>query len=330
MKLLDLRYGTRWALSGWILLSWAVAEVAIAEVTSHPCMMAVAQGSLEERRARFPEALALFDQARQEPVCQVEAQLGMARTYNSMNDHKDAIAAARWVLANSEDPELQVEAHFEIGRALHKPGRRKTKDKQAAEAAFLQAVELSEGEHRASVRALLRLYEETRQEEKRAEFQERYPEIKASTRARQLKLVTAKKKKGGRGAGEVWMPVEGGSVDCATRAAAPDEDWQLELPRYCEVADDEVPGTRPKKVSAAQPQYTEADRKARVQGVVSFEARIDAEGKVEKVRILEGLSPGLDMGTVAAVCQWTFEPAKDAEGEASGSYLCGAANFALR
>ncbi|MEE8526333.1 MAG: TonB family protein [Thermoanaerobaculia bacterium] len=312
-----------------VLALTGTAGTVRADVSSHPCMMALAQGSLEERRAQFSQALALFEQARKEPVCEIEAQIGMARTFNSMNDHKDAVIAAEWVLDHSDDPELLAEAQYEIGRALHKPGRRMTADKTAAAEAYLQAVELSEGRHRGAVRALMRLYEETRQEDRLAEIQERYPDIRASTRARQVRTVTPKKKNGP-AAGKPGPVVAQGSADCSTREAAPAEDWELDLPRFCGSGPDQETGRQPRKLSSPTPEYPEEDRKARTQGTVKFEALVGTDGEVEAVRIVEGVSPGLDAATIASACQWRWEPAEGADGQPSRFYICGTTSFRVQ
>lgn len=67
--------------------------------------------------------------------------------------------------------------------------------------------------------------------------------------------------------------------------------------------------TRPEKISGAAPVYTEAARKARVQGVVIIEAIIDEQGDVTKTNILKGLPLGLDQAAVEAVKTWKFKPA---------------------
>lgn len=67
--------------------------------------------------------------------------------------------------------------------------------------------------------------------------------------------------------------------------------------------------TPPRKLSAPLPRYPEADRLARRQGVVSLEAIIDEQGQVTRSKVLKGLSPGLDLATLSAVCGWRFTPA---------------------
>lgn len=67
--------------------------------------------------------------------------------------------------------------------------------------------------------------------------------------------------------------------------------------------------TRPAVTYQVQPRYSEAARRAGVQGAVTVDAVIDEQGRVTEVRILRGLPMGLDREAVAAVKQWRFTPA---------------------
>jgi protein TonB len=65
----------------------------------------------------------------------------------------------------------------------------------------------------------------------------------------------------------------------------------------------------PIEISRVKPQYPEAARKARMQGVVILEAIITKVGNVESVRVLRGLNPLLDNAAMRAVQQWKYKPA---------------------
>jgi len=63
------------------------------------------------------------------------------------------------------------------------------------------------------------------------------------------------------------------------------------------------------ELSAAS-RYTEATRKARVQGIVILESIVDAEGCVSDVRVRKAVHPELDQASLTAVRQWVFQPAE--------------------
>jgi TonB family protein len=64
----------------------------------------------------------------------------------------------------------------------------------------------------------------------------------------------------------------------------------------------------PKLISKIEPKYSEEAREAKVQGRVVLGVVIDAKGRPETVKVIEGLEPSLDAKAIEAVRQWKFEP----------------------
>jgi protein TonB len=77
-----------------------------------------------------------------------------------------------------------------------------------------------------------------------------------------------------------------------------------------------------------EPQYPEAARKARMQGVVILEAIITTEGRVANVKVLKSVNPLLDAAAERAVSQWVYKPAT-LNGRAVSVYLTVTVNFQL-
>ena len=67
---------------------------------------------------------------------------------------------------------------------------------------------------------------------------------------------------------------------------------------------------RPKQLFAPRPAYTEVARRARVEGTVILEVRLDEAGHVDSVTVLRGEPFGLTESAVAAVSRWRYEPAR--------------------
>lgn len=64
----------------------------------------------------------------------------------------------------------------------------------------------------------------------------------------------------------------------------------------------------PVRVYDPPPAYTEAARRARIQGRVILEAIIEADGTVRDAEVLRGLPMGLDEAARQALLTWRFEP----------------------
>jgi protein TonB len=84
----------------------------------------------------------------------------------------------------------------------------------------------------------------------------------------------------------------------------------------------------PQLTNRVEPQYPEAARKARMEGVVILEAIITADGNVEDVRVLKSVNPLLDASAVRAVQQWKYKPATF-NGRAVPVYLTVTVRFTL-
>jgi TonB family protein len=67
--------------------------------------------------------------------------------------------------------------------------------------------------------------------------------------------------------------------------------------------------TPPRVITAPDPQYTDAARKAKIHGTVALWLVVTAAGLPEYVHVARSLDSGLDQAAVDAVKQWTFEPA---------------------
>jgi len=66
-----------------------------------------------------------------------------------------------------------------------------------------------------------------------------------------------------------------------------------------------IPGRVVKRVP---PQYPEGERQRWVEGTVSMYARIAADGTLQGLRLVSGVSPALNQASVDAVRQWQYEP----------------------
>jgi TonB family protein len=72
--------------------------------------------------------------------------------------------------------------------------------------------------------------------------------------------------------------------------------------------------TEPAKREAPSPRYPDSARRDRVSGVVVLDLKIDSQGKVVDHVVLKDPDPRLTEAAKAAVLQWVFEPARNAEG----------------
>ena len=66
--------------------------------------------------------------------------------------------------------------------------------------------------------------------------------------------------------------------------------------------------TPPTVLSRIEPVYSEAARKAKLEGTVELSAVIRKDGSVEAVKVLRGLGLGLDESAIRALKSWQFRP----------------------
>lgn len=66
----------------------------------------------------------------------------------------------------------------------------------------------------------------------------------------------------------------------------------------------------PKPISTPDPEYTEAARRAKVEGTCVLGLIVGADGMPRDIHVIHGLGYGLDEKALATVKEWRFEPAK--------------------
>lgn len=336
--------GSAWRLCFLCCFLWVLAPEAVAaeqaEGTSR-CKMSLAQGFLDVRRAQYESALELFKEALLGGGdCLVEAHLGLATTYNAMNDHKRALEAAKTALLYAEDKEVLAEIHYQIGLAYDHRGKKMDKKKAQAVESFERVLELVEGEHPGAIRSLLRIHKEVKDTARVAALEAKYPGYRVATRAEQRRTVRTTRR-APKAAEEVQAVAGSPAPNFTKTGETPFYDCSNLRPLEPEEAEELFEGLmggarqvggeiqKPEKVEAKQPQYTESARKARVQGVVITQAVIDTEGTVPIIKILEGLPEGLNEEAIKAICSWRFSPARLAD-EPVAVYYQLTVNFRLQ
>lgn len=65
----------------------------------------------------------------------------------------------------------------------------------------------------------------------------------------------------------------------------------------------------PQIIHAVQPEFTDAARQTKYQGIVSIQMIVDTEGNPEDMRVVRHLGMGLDQKAIEAVRQYKFKPA---------------------
>src|SRR5437016_1077167 len=77
------------------------------------------------------------------------------------------------------------------------------------------------------------------------------------------------------------------------------------------------------------PQYTDEAREAKLQGKVTLEVLVGADGRASQIRIVQGIGLGLDERAAEAIRSWKFVPAHDAARRAIPAWVVVEAIFRL-
>lgn len=69
---------------------------------------------------------------------------------------------------------------------------------------------------------------------------------------------------------------------------------------------------RPACVYCPDPGYTDEARQSKVQGIVTLEVLVSADGRAAQIRVVKGIGMGLEERALQTVRSWRFAPARDA------------------
>ncbi|HET9995495.1 MAG TPA: TonB family protein [Candidatus Acidoferrum sp.] len=87
--------------------------------------------------------------------------------------------------------------------------------------------------------------------------------------------------------------------------------------------------TLPKCAYCPDPQYTDEAREAKLQGRVTLQVLVGADGSASQIRVVQGIGLGLDERAIQAIRTWKFIPARDAAHRIVPSWVTVEAVFRL-
>jgi len=87
--------------------------------------------------------------------------------------------------------------------------------------------------------------------------------------------------------------------------------------------------TDPKCAYCPDPQYTDEAREAKLQGRVTLQVLVGADGRAVQIRVVQGIGLGLDERAAQAIRGWKFTPARDAAHRAIPAWVTVEAVFRL-
>jgi protein TonB len=85
----------------------------------------------------------------------------------------------------------------------------------------------------------------------------------------------------------------------------------------------------PRCAYCPDPQYTDEAREAKLQGTVTLQVLVTADGRASQIRIVKGIGLGLDERAVQTIRGWKFAPAHDAGRHAVPAWVTVEAIFRL-
>lgn len=87
--------------------------------------------------------------------------------------------------------------------------------------------------------------------------------------------------------------------------------------------------TLPRCAYCPDPQYTDEAREAKVQGTVTLQVLVSADGRASQIRMVKGIGLGLDERAVESIRAWKFVPAHDGAHRAVPAWVTVEAIFRL-
>jgi TonB family protein len=104
------------------------------------------------------------------------------------------------------------------------------------------------------------------------------------------------------------------------------EEKQKSKLKIFKMADGIVP---PKVLSKVDPEYTQEDKDAKVEGSVLLKIVVTSAGTAEDIQVVKSLTPGLDEKAIEAIKKWAFQPGTK-DGQAVDVYATIEVNFRLK
>lgn len=85
----------------------------------------------------------------------------------------------------------------------------------------------------------------------------------------------------------------------------------------------------PRCAYCPDPQYTDEAREAKLQGRVTLQVLVGADGRASRIRVVQGIGMGLDERAAQAIRGWKFVPARDGARRAVPAWVTVEAVFRL-